>query len=317
MIRLYIFLIFLSQTTLAQEVISPLRFNTQLSQGIKKSYSVSSTSLELPFFDDFSDYVGFPKSSLWIDNDVFVNRSYPINPINLGVATFDGLDSLGNPRSNSETDHGLSDYLTSRMIDLSNYSEVFLSFYLQSTGYGFEPESNDILKLECLDESLQWQTVWDTTGFESSDFKKIKIILSDLSFFHSEFQFRFSNEATLSGNFDHWHIDNVLLTDQLTLSNDNEDVAFVYETSKMLNFYSSIPWAHFDKNRAAYITSMDTWLRNNYSTPQSVDYRYDIYDNENNLIFHYPTTGPTRNDVVEVFTTDNFSYSDDSPAAIT
>ena len=53
---------------------------------------------------------------------------------------------------------------------------------------------------------------------------------------------------------------------QLTLSNDNEDVAFVYETSKMLNFYSSIPWAHFDKNRAAYMaTSMDTWLRNNYS----------------------------------------------------
>ena len=56
----------------------------------------------MPFFDDFSDYVGFPKSSLWIDNDVFVNRSYPINPINLGVATFDGLDSLGNPESNSK-----------------------------------------------------------------------------------------------------------------------------------------------------------------------------------------------------------------------
>ena len=86
----------------------------------------------------------------------------------------------------------------------------------------------------------------------------------------------------------------------------------------MLNFYTSIPWTHFDQNRAAYMVStMDTWVRNNYSTTQSVDYAYDIYTQDNDLIFHYPSTGPSRNDEIPPFQTDNFSYSDDSPAAIT
>ena len=66
--------------------------------------------------------------------------------------------------------------------------------------------------LECLDTDLIWQTVWDTTGYSLSDFEKIIITLDDNAFLHDTFQFRFHNEATLSGNFDHWHLDNVLLT---------------------------------------------------------------------------------------------------------
>ena len=304
---------------MAQEFVNPLMFNSQLPESDFRSSPLISSILELPFYDDFSDYSVYPKSSLWMDKDVYVNKNYAINPFNLGIATFDGLDSIGKPRNlASETVHGPSDYLTSRPIDLSNSSEVYLSFALQSTGIGNEPEANDIFKLEFLDTASLWQTVWDTTGYSLSDFEKIKITIADFSFLHNAFQFRFHNEATLSGNFDHWHIDNVLLTDDISLSEDNEDIAFVYETSRMLNFYTSVPWSHFDINRAAYMaSSMDTWLRNNYSTTQSVDYRYDIYNYQDELIFHYPSTGPSRNDEIPPFLNDNFSYSDDSPAAIT
>jgi len=317
--RLIVVLILICQISVAQEFVNPLMYNSQIPQSFPRSAFESNTPIDLPFYDDFSDYLVYPKSSNWLDNDVFVNRNYPINPLNIGVATFDGLDSIGTPRNlASETVHGPSDFLTSRPIDLSNSSEVYLSFYLQSTGIGNEPESNDIFMLECLDTALIWHTVWDTTGYSLSDFEKIIITLNDNAFLHDSFQFRFHNEATLSGNFDHWHLDNVLLTDDLSLSNDIEDLAFVYETSQMLNFYTSIPWTHFDQNRASYMAStMDTWVRNNYSTTQSVDYAYDIYTQDNDLIFHYPSTGPSRNDEIPAFQTNNFSYSDDSPAAIT
>ena len=317
--RLIVILILFFQISFAQEFVNPLVFNSQIPQKFSKSIFELNSSIELPFYDDFSNYLIYPKTSHWIDNDVFINRNYPVNPINIGVATFDGLDSIGRPRNlSSETVHGSSDYLTSRPIDLSNLSEVYLSFYLQSTGLGNEPEFNDIFMLEFLDADSVWQIIWDTTGYSLSDFEKINITINENTFLHNAFQFRFHNKATLSGNFDHWHIDNVLLTDDLLLFNDIEDVAFVYETSQMLNFYSSIPWKHFDQNRAVYMASnMDTWVRNNYMTTQSVDYSYDIYTKDNDLIFHYPSTGPSRNDEIPPFQTDNFSYSDDSPAAIT
>ncbi|MBH83131.1 MAG: hypothetical protein CMP70_00450 [Flavobacteriales bacterium] len=317
--RLIVILILFFQISFAQEFVNPLVFNSQIPQKFSKSIFELNSSIELPFYDDFSNYLIYPKTSHWIDNDVFINRNYPVNPINIGVATFDGLDSIGRPRNlSSETVHGSSDYLTSRPIDLSNLSEVYLSFYLQSTGLGNEPEFNDIFMLEFLDADSVWQIIWDTTGYSLSDFEKINITINENTFLHNTFQFRFHNKATLSGNFDHWHIDNVLLTDDLSLFNDIEDVAFVYETSQMLNFYSSIPWKHFDQNRAVYMASnMDTWVRNNYMTTQSVDYSYDIYTQDNDLIFHYPSTGPSRNDEIPPFQTDNFSYSDDSPTAIT
>ncbi|MBL6657860.1 MAG: T9SS type A sorting domain-containing protein [Flavobacteriales bacterium] len=310
--------ILLSTILFSQERVSPLKYNSQLSTISKKSISSVQSIVTLPFFDDFSNYKGYPKVELWQDKDVFVNNTYPINPVNIGVATFDGLDSLGNPINNaSETAHGDADYLTSNPIDLSAYNNVYFSFLLQSTGYGNEPENNDELSVQFLDTALVWQTVWDTVGFSLSDFTKINYTISDLAYLHSDFQFRFHNMATLSGNFDHWHIDNVLLTDDINLLNDVEDVAFIYETSQMINFYYTIPWSHFDKNRAAYMSNnMDTWIRNNYSTAQSVDYRYDIYDYNDDLIFHYPSTGPTRNDEIPALDI-NFSYSDDSPTAIT
>ena len=316
---LFVFSLYYFPVMAQKEVVRPLIYNTQLIESTKNTLSRQSFSnLTLPFFDDFSRYSGTPNPSLWEDKDAFINRTYAKNPINLGVATLDGLDSIGFPRNPVESSHGPADYLTSRQIDLSVYQTIYFSFFVQAAGFGNEPEENDFLELHFLDSSLVWQTVWDTVGYPLSDFQKVNITLTDPSFLHDKFKLRFHNRATLSGNFDHWNIDQVLLTQDEDLHNENDDISFVYETSQMLNFYTAIPWSHFDNNRLAYMSqNMESLLRNNYTTTQSVDYRYDIYDSDNNLVYHYPTTGPTRNDEIPSFDGQNFSYSFDSPSAIT
>lgn len=309
---------FYSFSVSSQEVVNDLMFNSNLYTPDYKSRSVAA-SLELPFFDDFSNYTGYPNPLLWQDLDIYVNRSLANNPINLGVATFDGLDSLGNPRNiNSEFSHGPSDFLTSQCIDISNESIVYFSFYFQAQGIGNKPESNDILRVDFLDSTGEWNTVWEIEGQDLNDFEKVTIDIDELIYLYDEFQFRFHNYSTLSGNFDHWHVDNVLLTEDLSLSNDNDDVAFVYETSKVLNFYTSIPWSHFSSNESSYVAqTMDSRIRNNWEVTKSIDYRYDIYNEAGLLSFHYPTTGNSRNDNIPSFQDDNFSYSDNSAAAIT
>lgn len=311
-------ILFCSFSTFCQEVVNDLMYNTNLSIPDYGSRSVAA-SVDLPFFDDFSNYTGYPNASLWQDLDVYVNRSLASNPINLGVATFDGLDSLGNPRNIfSEFSQGPSDFLTSQTIDISSESIVYFSFYFQAQGIGNQPESNDILRVDFLDSIGEWNVVWEINGQALNDFEKVAIEINDLSYLHDEFQFRFHNYSTLSGNFDHWHIDNVLLTEDLALSNENDDVAFVYETSKVLNFYTSIPWSHFSSNEPSYVAeNMDSWLRNNWDITKSIDYRYDIYDELGLLSFHYPTTGSSRNDNIPSFQDENFSYSLNSVAPIT
>ena len=311
-------ILFCSFSTFCQEVVNDLMYNTNLSIPDYGSRSVAA-SVDLPFFDDFSNYTGYPNAFLWQDLDVYVNRSLASNPINLGVATFDGLDSLGNPRNIfSEFSQGPSDFLTSQTIDISSESIVYFSFYFQAQGIGNQPESNDILRVDFLDSIGEWNVVWEINGQALNDFEKVAIEINDLSYLHDEFQFRFHNYSTLSGNFDHWHIDNVLLTEDLALSNENDDVAFVYETSKVLNFYTSIPWSHFSSNEASYVAeNMDSWLRNNWDITKSIDYRYDIYDELGLLSFHYPTTGSSRNDNIPSFQDENFSYSLNSVAPIT
>lgn len=317
--RLLILFVLMSSYAFSQEVVSDLMYNTQLEKTEKHSANKRMASaLSLPFFDDFSNYKGYPKATHWIDQDAFINTSLAFEPLNIGVATLDGLDSLGNPRNIiSSSAHGDADYLTSKQIDVSGHTQVYLSFYFQPEGIGNAPESNDVLELDLKDTAGVWVTVWDTTGFNTSPFQKKVLTIDGAAFLHQDFQFRFHNKATLSGNFDHWHIDNVLLTEDYSLVQDEEDVAFIDDAVRLLEHYYQMPWTHFQTNQSGWMKSdLNTSLRNNYSSTQSVDYRYDVYENQN-LIYHYPTTGPTRNDnVFDYASAGNFSYSQNSSSPI-
>ncbi len=84
-----------------QEVISHL-----VSNPIFKSEKVlvkkNKSAITLPFFDDFSYNSPIADIDLWQQSSVFINRTYPINPVTIGVATFDGLDEYGFVRDYSQ-----------------------------------------------------------------------------------------------------------------------------------------------------------------------------------------------------------------------
>src|SRR5687767_4952438 len=132
----------------AQENVFPFTANPVLikewqkkseSNSVLRSVSLADTIQNLPFRDDFSDYTGYPDTSLWIDDNVFVNRDLPVAPVTLGVATFDGVSRTGLPYDTVLTSFGTSrkcDSLTSKYIDLQYTAadSVYFSFFYQAMG---------------------------------------------------------------------------------------------------------------------------------------------------------------------------------------
>ncbi len=241
------------------------------------------------FVDDFAYDGPYPDTALWLNNSVYVNRDLPIAPPTLGVATFDGLNANGYPYDflAGQYTTGKADTLTSKPIDLylPGDTSVYFSFYYQAQGRGNFPDRDDSLILEFKNVfSGSWDHVWATPGITTditdSAFKMVMMHVTDSVYLQKGFQFRFTNWATLSGNGDHWHIDDVYLnknrSDTLL-----RDIAFVYNTPSLLNTYSVMPWEQYT---ASYMkTVYSTTIRNNNpSTSFGGNFEYRIFD-ENNV----------------------------------
>ena len=125
--------------TLGQEQKGPLRYNPVVAKAhIKRGIShvarstLRTTSVSLPFFDDFTGYDPLPDTGKWMDDEVYINNTMGISPPSRGVATFDALAANGIPYDSfSNNDFRYCDSLTSRPIDLSADS-VGDSVYLLS-----------------------------------------------------------------------------------------------------------------------------------------------------------------------------------------
>ncbi len=310
----YFFLCFVFSFTLlsAQEVVSNLISNPILSE-TKFTKDINKSVLGLPFFDDFSYDRSIASIDLWEQSSVFVNRSYPLNPPTIGVATFDGLDRSGLARDfNPSNTTDPSDTLLSKEIDLSGSNSVYLMFYYQAKGIGDAPELQDKLVLELFNDTLGWEQVWSSDDTVLQEFTKVVAVIDEPKFLHDSFQFRFRNYATISGNFDHWHLDYVKLDELLSATDTSQlnDVAFVYSSPSFLNRYFEMPWTHFLNNEVSELKdSIDIKLRNNDAST-NVDYQYNVFENDNQ-IFHYPLIGVSRNvSVLSYDTIGNFSFSD-------
>jgi len=153
----------------AQEVLSGLSHNPAIINK-KVEKTKNATPVNLPFFDDFSNYTGYPKSALWADRQAFVNNSFPLYPPTLGVATLDALNEKGLIYAHGETQPFGADTLTSNPIrmDYNNVyhrpmqisDSVYFSFYYQPGGasrsypvvewerIGDRPETDDSLVVE-------------------------------------------------------------------------------------------------------------------------------------------------------------------------
>jgi len=268
-------------------------------------------SNDLLFFDDFSTENIFVSDNLWDFSSAKVTRNYAINPPSLGVATFDGLDEFGLARDFSVINSSApSDTLLSKPIDLSGMSAAFFMFYFQGKGLGETPEIQDKLVLEFFNGSF-WVEKWSSLGIAMQEFEKEVIIIDSAQYLTGDFKFRFRNYATISGNFDHWHIDYLVINELLNVSDTTElnDVSFVYSSPSFLKRYYEMPWTHFLNNEANELKdSIDIILRNN-SASVNVDFQFNVYEN-NSQIYHYPTIGVSRNvTILDYDTIGNFSFT--------
>lgn len=252
------------------------------------------------FIDDFSASSYYPDTNLWLDNNVYINRTFAKAPITLGVATFEGLDETGYPYdfTAGPSTSAVADFLTSKPINLSGTltDSVYLSFYYQPQGNGNGPESMDSLVLQFKHSTAGWKNVKAIAGtnlaVNDSSWNLVMIPITDTAYLKDDFQFRFFNRATISGNTDHWNIDYVYLNDNRNFDDTIfNDISFVYNATPLLKNYMEMPWRQYKKSELRNYS--DNLLRNNYTgTPFSpVTYEHQITDDVTpSILSNYPAS---------------------------
>ena len=305
-----------SNSLYSQERDLPLQFNAEAGKQYRDEQRFAprgqrmGASLPIPFFDDFSRY-SLPTSNpaipvewqQWSDNAAFINSTFPLNPMTIGVATLDGLQSDGTPYSDTLyfstiteafLDWGLTDSLTSLPINLSGLTpddSVHLVFHVQGGGLGNAPDEDGILGAE--GDSLvlefysplqegQWARVWAKEGGEdASVFDTIFIAVDDFIYLQDGFRFRFKNYCTQHGALDHWHLDYVLLNDDISPTNFfYDEVAFQYTNNSLLNFgLTSMPWTHYQSSPGLYMRDDIVYSQRNLGITSNITSRCTIaYD---------------------------------------
>jgi hypothetical protein len=251
------------------------------------------------FLDDFSYPGPYPDSARWLDNKAFINYNFPVAPINLGVATLDGLDPNGYPW-NFHGSANISvpcDTLTSKRIEISLTSRdsFYFSFYYQAQGRGFAPRNTDSLLLEFKSshDSLNWKEVWSLGGYSSTyldtGFRRVLIPLynkTDSSNYLADtakypkgtwFQFRFRNYAIPSGNVSQWNIDYVYLAPFRTVTDTSVGrISMAYEPLSFLKKYQNMPWKQF-QGLSDMADSAHLYFRNNFTSLHNMSYSYTGY----------------------------------------
>jgi type IX secretion system substrate protein len=312
---LYIFLLnVLVLISPAQEVVSGLQSNYSITSVLKKQKnnkaSATPDTLELPFFDDFSNQSVFPDNNKWQDNFVFINNTYSDQQITKGIATLDALDEFGRLYETASPSIFKADQLTSQPVNL-NYAaseDVWLSFFYQAGGLADTAEINDSLTLQFLapEENL-WYSVWKVGGIANQKFKPVIIKIDESRFLQKGFQFRFINYASLSpspdnpswmGNCDIWNIDYVLLD-----KNRNEgdtifpDVAFRLPLRSLLKNHEAMPWSQFKEIELQEMGySIPIHYRNNDIITRNVTHNFEIWDVYKNTQSHFFSSGATNID---------------------
>jgi len=115
-----------------------------VSKRLKSSTSETEGKLlSLPFYDDFASDYSRPNSKLWSDSFVYINNSFTNNQPSVGVASFDALNEKAEIYSSSSVNSVDADLLTSKPIDLKNYTKRYLS----SSLLGFDSLTDSYFEL--------------------------------------------------------------------------------------------------------------------------------------------------------------------------
>jgi hypothetical protein len=273
--------------------------------------TTSNTPISLPFVEDFyyATTNQYPDQNKWEDSTVYVNTGMGIAPPSIGVATFDGLNKHGYPYNPTLANLTLSypaDVLTSKPINLKTVGQhtldpqsdhVALSFYYQARGNGDSPEPADSLLVDFYRPNAHpdtaWKQVWFSRGNANSNindtvFKRAFIRIKDTAYFHEGFRFRFRNWASVTGNFDHWHVDYIFLDrnrgDSLA-DTVRKDISIAYVPTSFLKNYSEMPFQQYQSHEMAQNISVK--IRNNDALRVNMGYQYKVYDDQQNEVFNY------------------------------
>jgi len=204
----------------------------------------------IPFVDDFSTSEIYPDQTVWQNKNVYINNNFPVRPPSFNVATFDGLDQNGNAYG---VGRGYCDTLATWPINLSGLTKadsVYLSFFIEPTGNGSRPYATDsfIVQMRNVDyDPAAFINVWSDVAANYPDTLFTQIMIRvDSTFLHDDFQIRFMNRGSLTGNLDHWHLDYVRLDRGRSLSDIYyNDWAVSEVPNSLLKTYTSMPWKHF------------------------------------------------------------------------
>ncbi|HZY80693.1 MAG TPA: T9SS type A sorting domain-containing protein [Cyclobacteriaceae bacterium] len=229
----------------------------------QKSEKKSTTSnartkaLALPFWDDFSlTKTSYANPDLWsVNRFIRVNNGMAIRPPSIGVATFDGVDSIGKPYSvNDVLAKGFADNLESKEIDLTTVdpgerNSVYLSFMYQIQGRGEIPDAGDRLQVSFIDNKGAWipmKVIENDGTLQTNLFYNAVVAVTDERFYHAGFKFRIQNFSRLSGPYDTWNVDYIYLNK----GRDENDLSFPDRTiseplTSLFGIYRTMPISHF------------------------------------------------------------------------
>ncbi len=293
--RYYILLIIFSlgicNVSFGQITFKPINESTLLKNSSLRTAASErdSATIELPFWDDFSRTTYTPDSTHWFidEGTSIISPSLGIAPPTVNVAVFDGWNAQGAPYSSLQLEEGAGDSLVSRFIDLSKINPViretvFISFFWQKEGRGEIPDDMDSIRLQIMNSQKQWISIWGKAGEDVSEtdvFKQDIIKISDASFFHEYFQFRFQSFGRLSGGFDTWNIDYVYMnTNRHAGDLAYEDRALTNLPSSWLTQFSAMPYDHFIFNLDQNLQPTEIAVYNLDNQVQPVEYYALIQD---------------------------------------
>jgi hypothetical protein len=174
------------------------------------------------------------------------------DPLTRGTVTLDGLRANGLAyNSSSASFYSRTDTLTSQPIDLSGVSagsQVYLSYAWQAGTLAGAPGTSSSatpvsLTLEFLDNVGRWNTIWTYLGAnKTTNFRQQIFPISQASYFHSGFQFRFRSSGNQSSASDAFGLDYIYVNRNRTASDTIfQDVAISRPLNSPLRRYTSMP----------------------------------------------------------------------------
>lgn len=303
--------LFCSHFLFAQLEISNISEYSGVQKHQAKTFQTSPNALDtvqIPFFDDFSTYTGVPDSSQWEQGGgAFATIGLGIFPPSRGVISFDGLNENGTPYDfRPNFPRGTADILTSIPIDLSPWDineNISLSFFWQQAGLGEAPDARqgDSLivefKVPDTDSTFEWKVVWavqasDSLPNDTIQFAQIDLIESE--YFYNSFQFRIRNRGTLSGNYDNWIVDYIVLNQTIFGPRFSQDRTIQTSQQRVFRDFTSIPVEQIntDSLETYFLDSYDYYVQTLFNDFSVYAVRNILTEkNSNSLIQNTPIQG--------------------------